>query len=92
MNTIIALIIKARDTKDTTTLMATHRYQDGHLLANFRYNPESGQVEPAPLASGVHASTRFMVFDEGRLVFEGTQEELEAQTDPYVAKFKVPKN
>jgi phospholipid/cholesterol/gamma-HCH transport system ATP-binding protein len=91
-NTIVALILKARDTQKTTTMMVTHRYQDGHLMANFRYNPESGQVEPAPFESGVHASTRFMVFDEGRLVFEGTQEELEAQTDPYVAKFKVPKN
>ena len=91
-NTIIALIVKARDTRDTTTLMVTHRYQDGHLLANFRYNPESGAVEPAPENSGVHERTIFMVFQEGRLVFEGTQEQLEQQTDPYIAKFKLPKS
>jgi phospholipid/cholesterol/gamma-HCH transport system ATP-binding protein len=91
-NTIIALIIKARDTSETTTLVVTHRYQDGHLLANFRYNPESGQVELAPADSGVHARTIFMVFQEGRLVFEGTQEQLEQQTDPYIAKFKLPKS
>lgn len=91
-NTIIALIVKARDTRDTTTLVVTHRYQDGHLLANFRYNPESGVVEPAPENSGVHERTIFMVFQEGRLVFEGTQEQLEQQTDPYITKFKLPKS
>ncbi len=91
-NTIIALIVKARDTRNTTTLVVTHRYQDGHLLANFRYNPESGVVEPAPENSGVHERTIFMVFQEGRLVFEGTQEQLEQQTDPYITKFKLPKS
>lgn len=91
-NTIIALIVKARDTRDTTTLMATHRYQDGHLLANFSYNPESGHVERAKGGSGVHARTIFMVFQEGRLAFEGTQEELDRQTDPYVSKFKIPQD
>jgi phospholipid/cholesterol/gamma-HCH transport system ATP-binding protein len=84
-NTIIALIIKARDTKNTTSLIVSHRYQDGHLMANYRWNP-NGSIEPAPDA-GVHDRTSFMVFREGRLVFEGTQEELEAATDPYVAKF-----
>jgi phospholipid/cholesterol/gamma-HCH transport system ATP-binding protein len=90
-NTIIALIIKARDTKNTTSMIVTHRYQDGHLLANFRYNPQSGQIEAAPRGSGVHENTNYMVFQQGRLVFEGTQEELEDATDPYVAKFKAVK-
>ena len=42
-------------------------------------------------ASGVHENTKFMVFQQGRLVFEGTQEELEGATDPYVSKFKAVK-
>jgi phospholipid/cholesterol/gamma-HCH transport system ATP-binding protein len=87
-NTIVALVAKARDTRKTTSAIVTHRYQDGHILANFRYNPESGQLEAAPRDSGIHDTTTFMVFREGRLVFEGTQEELEASGDPYVAKFK----
>ena len=87
-NTIIALVVKARDTRKTTSVIVTHRYQDGHILANFRHNPDTGQLEAAPHGSGVHETTTFMVFKEGRLVFEGTQEELEAARDPYVAKFK----
>ncbi len=87
-NTIIALIVKERDLKNTTTALVTHRYQDGTLLANFRYNPESGQLEPRGRnENGNGRRTTFMVLREGRLVFEGTQEELEASRDPYVSKF-----
>jgi phospholipid/cholesterol/gamma-HCH transport system ATP-binding protein len=88
-NTIIALIIKARDSRNTTSVIVTHRYQDGNLIANYRWNSERSQLEPAPREAGIHDRTRFMVFREGRLVFEGTEEELNAATDPYVAKFKT---
>jgi phospholipid/cholesterol/gamma-HCH transport system ATP-binding protein len=90
-NTTIALIVKGRDTRNTTSMIVTHRHQDGQLVANFRYNPQSGELEPAPRGSGVHENTTFMVFQQGRLVFEGTQEELEDATDPYVSKFKAVK-
>ncbi len=86
--TIIALIVKERDVKNTTTLMVTHRYQDGYFLANLRYNPRTSRLEPAG-ADGARseARTRFMVLREGQLVFDGTQAELEASKDPYVSKF-----
>ena len=42
-HTIIALLIKERDISQTTTLMVTHRYQDGNLMANFRYNSKQGR-------------------------------------------------
>ena len=87
-NTIMALVCKARDMRNTTSVIVSHRYQDGHIMANFRYNPESGQLESAPRGAGVHERTTFMVLREGRLVFEGTQEELERSTDPYVSRFK----
>ena len=60
-NTIIALIIKARDTKNSTSLIVSHRYQDGYLMANFRYNPQSGELERAAPGSGVRENTAFMV-------------------------------
>lgn len=87
-NTIIALIIKERDLNKTTTLIVTHRYQDGNLLANFRYDPGSEGLRPA---EGEDLRTVFMVLKDGRLVFEGRQDELEASRDPYVAKFVKPR-
>jgi len=85
-HTIIALIVKERDLAKTTTLLVTHRYQDGNLVANFRYNPESGRLEPAN-GHGPRVRTTFMVLHEGRLVFEGDQEALEASPDPYISRF-----
>jgi phospholipid/cholesterol/gamma-HCH transport system ATP-binding protein len=91
-NTIMALIAKGRDSRNTTSVIVTHRYLDGHIMANFRYNPESGQLEPAQRSADIHERTTFMVLREGKLVFEGTQEELESAQDPYVAKFKASRH
>ncbi len=88
-NTIVALLLKERDTRNAAALMATHRYQDGQLMANFRYNPQSGELQPmsADAANQQGSTTKFMVMKDGRLVFEGTQPELEASEDPYLSKF-----
>ena len=86
-NTIMALIVKERDLRDTATLMATHRYQDGQLMANFRYNPDSGEIQRISQNGESSHSTKFLVMRDGRIVFEGTQPELEASTDSYISKF-----
>ncbi|MFN3322829.1 MAG: ABC transporter ATP-binding protein [Bryobacteraceae bacterium] len=87
-NTIIALLIKERELRNATAIVVTHRYQDGQLLANFRYNSQNGQLIPASEAGGrSDLRTTFMVMREGRLVFEGSQPELESSKDPYVRKF-----
>ena len=83
----MALIVKERDLRDTATLMATHRYQDGQLMANFRYNPDSGEIQRISQNGESGHSTKFLVMREGRIVFEGTQPELEASTDSYISKF-----
>lgn len=86
--TIVSLIIKERDLRNTATVIVTHRYQDGAWLADFRYNPKSGLLAPAANnGRGVDTRTKFLVLREGRKVFEGSRSELEACQDPYVAKF-----
>ena len=58
-------------------------------MANFRYNPSSGKIERAPEAAeeSGRVKTRFFVMNEGHLVFEGSEAELQAAQDPYVRKF-----
>jgi phospholipid/cholesterol/gamma-HCH transport system ATP-binding protein len=85
-NLIIHLIIKERDSRNTAAILVTHRYQDGHLMANFRYNPDSGQIEPAHEGLG-SVKTKFLVMNEGRLVFDGSETELRASQDAYIRKF-----
>jgi phospholipid/cholesterol/gamma-HCH transport system ATP-binding protein len=86
-HTIMELLIKERDVSRATTLMVTHRYQDGNLMANFRYNSENGSLEPALGGLRRDIRTKFMVMKEGRLIFKGDQDELESAPDPYIAKF-----
>ncbi len=95
-NTIMALIAKERDYQNTANLIVTQRYQDGQLMANFRYNRSSGHLEPVSRngdgdrGSSNPTHTIFMVMKEGQVAFEGNQAELEASRDSYVSKF-VPK-
>ncbi len=90
-HTIIALILKERDLRHAATIMATHRYQDGQLMAKFRYNPNSGEIERwEPDDPRVQAGTKIFVMDRGRLTFEGTVSEFQASPDPYVRKFLNP--
>ena len=86
-NTIMALLIKARDVGRATTLVVTYRYQDGDLLANFRYNSERGGLERSRNGNRPDVGTTFLVLQEGRLIFEGDQDRMQASKDPYVLKF-----
>ena len=58
-----------------------------NLLANFHYEPRTDALEPN--LNGFHPAgqTKFLGFKEGKLIFEGGQEEMEASKDPYVSKF-----
>lgn len=86
--TIVALILKQRDLRNTTTVMATHRYQDGHFLATSHWIRATGEIERSEDEdSAAAARTIFLVLREGRLVFEGTLPELHRSDDPYVQKF-----
>jgi phospholipid/cholesterol/gamma-HCH transport system ATP-binding protein len=86
-HTIVALLIKERDVSQATTLVVTQRYQDGNLIANFRYNSEQGSLEPNRGGVQRDLRTTFMVLKEGRLIFEGGQDQLEASKDSYILKF-----
>ena len=86
-HTIMALLIKERDVSQATTLLVTHRFQDGNLVANFRYNSEQGVLEPARNGTSRKARTTFMVLKEGRLIFESDQDAIESSKDAYIGKF-----
>ena len=82
----MALVAKERDTRHTATALVTHRYQDGHLLANYTWDAGRGRLARSD-GGGSASRTRFLVLCEGRKVFEGSQEELESSTDEYISQF-----
>jgi phospholipid/cholesterol/gamma-HCH transport system ATP-binding protein len=93
--TIITLILRLRDVYGVTALLATHRLQDGFALANFRFDPETKRVvhDGAAAARSGRTSTepvtKFLVYREGRVYFEGAPEEIAASQDAYLKRFLV---
>jgi len=88
-NTIMALVAKERDVRNSASLIVTHRYQDGEIMSDFRYDQEQGEL--VALGDGkdqaLRDRTKFIVMKEGSVVFFGTKEELEASSDVYVQRF-----
>jgi phospholipid/cholesterol/gamma-HCH transport system ATP-binding protein len=92
--TIITLILRLRDVYGVTALLATHRLQDGFALANFRFDPKTKRVvRDAPAAQlglgGPEPVTRFLVYRDGRIYFDGSPEEIAATHDAYLKRFLV---
>ena len=84
--TIVDLVIKQRDVSHTTALLITHRMQDAFLLAMSRFNTETGEVERLT-DGGIDDSTRFLVLNEGKVVFDGTTLGLVRSTDPWLRDY-----
>jgi phospholipid/cholesterol/gamma-HCH transport system ATP-binding protein len=88
-NTIMALVAKERDVRNSASLIVTHRYQDGEIMSDFRYDRQ--QEELVALADGkdkaLRDRTKFVVMKEGAVVFFGTKQEIEASGDEYVKRF-----
>lgn len=84
--TIIELVMKQRDVSHTTSLVITHRLQDAFTLAMHRFNPETEKMEPLP-GGGVDETTKFLVLNEGKVVFDGDTHELVSSTDPWLKQY-----
>jgi phospholipid/cholesterol/gamma-HCH transport system ATP-binding protein len=87
-NLIMALLAKERETHNTASLIVTHRYQDGEIMANFRFNLDKSELDPIGENDGELAGrTKFMVMRGGEVVFVGSRSEMEASEDAYVQRF-----
>jgi phospholipid/cholesterol/gamma-HCH transport system ATP-binding protein len=84
--TIIDLVIKQRDVSHTTSLLITHRLQDAFLLATHRFNEKTGKIDPIP-NNGIDDSTKFLVLNEGHVVFDGNTHELVHTDDPWLKEY-----
>jgi phospholipid/cholesterol/gamma-HCH transport system ATP-binding protein len=84
--TIIELVVKQRDVSHTTSLLITHRLQDAFTLATHRFNIEANKMELIPNGA-IDDSTRFLILNEGSVVFAGTTQELVNSKDPWIREY-----
>lgn len=89
--TIITLILRLRDVYGVTALLATQRLQDGFALANFSFDKKTKEVVRVNAANAGQspAATRFLVYKDGRIYFEGQPQEMANSKDPYLRRFLV---
>ena len=88
--TIIELVMKQRDVSHTTSLLVTHRLQDAFALATHSFDTATGGMKPLPKDGpdhGIDDGTKFLILNEGSIVFHGTTEELVHSTDPWVKEY-----
>jgi phospholipid/cholesterol/gamma-HCH transport system ATP-binding protein len=85
-NTIIELVVKQRDVSRTTSLLITHRLQDAFTLATHRYNQQAHHMEPIPNGA-IDDSTKFLILNEGKVVFDGETLALTHSTDPWLKAY-----
>jgi len=84
--TIIELVVKQRDVSQTTSLLITHRLQDAFTMATHCYNQQDKKMELIP-NNGLDASVKFLVLNEGRILFDGSTLELTHSEDPWLKAY-----
>lgn len=84
--TIVELVLKQRDEAHTASVMITHRLQDAFFLATHYWDSPSKSAQQIP-NGGVDESTKFLVLNEGKVVFDGTTLELTHSEDPWLQNF-----
>ncbi len=84
--TIIELVIKERDVYGTPALLVTHRLQDAFTLATHRYDTNENHMVPLPQGQ-TNSMTSFLVLHQGKVVFDGSTEDLIASQDPFIKEF-----
>jgi len=88
--TIITLILRLRDVYHVTSVLATHRLQDGFALANFHFDPKARAVRRgASNDKTAPAVTRFLVLRDGHIYFEGSPEDMLNTKDRYLQRFLI---
>jgi phospholipid/cholesterol/gamma-HCH transport system ATP-binding protein len=83
---IVELLIKQRDVYKTSALMVTHRLQDGFTMATHCFDQKEGRMVPVQ-GSDVHTNTSFLILRDGKVIFDGTGQELASTSDEYIREY-----
>jgi phospholipid/cholesterol/gamma-HCH transport system ATP-binding protein len=85
--TIIELIMKQRDVYKTSALLVSHRLQDGFTLASHYYDPATNHMQPVDGKPMREVHTSFMILRDGKVIFDGTAQELAQVQDLYIREY-----
>ena len=84
---IIELVVKQRDFYKTSALLVTHRLQDGFTMATHYFDQRKSEMRPLAENPGFDVNTTFVILREGKVIFNGTAEEMGASQDEYIKEY-----
>ncbi len=83
---IIELIVKNRDVFKTSSLMVTHRLQDGFTMASHHFDEKTNTMVPNEGGRNDEHTT-FMILRDGKVIFNGFAPELARSKDDYIKEY-----
>ena len=85
--TIIELLLKQRDVYGTSALMVTHRLQDAYIMATHCFDKKLNRMVPIGAHSKTEVQTTFVILRDGKVIFDGTAQELVSTPDQYIREY-----
>ena len=85
--TIVELLVKQRDVYKTTALLVTHRLQDAFTMATHYFDTKANQMRPLAAHSTRDVHTSFLLLKEGKVIFDGSGQELSHTQDEYIKEY-----
>ena len=85
--TIVELLVKQRDVYKTTSLLVTHRLQDAFIMATHYFDRPANAMKEIPQGAPVDVATTFVLLRDGKVIFDGTAQELAQSRDPYIRDY-----
>jgi phospholipid/cholesterol/gamma-HCH transport system ATP-binding protein len=85
--TIIELIMKQRDVNKSSSLLVSHRLQDGFMLATHYYDTQTKHMKAIEGHVMRDLHTTFLILKDGKIIFDETVAELGRVKDPYIREY-----
>lgn len=86
--TICELVMKLRDLEHVTSIFVTHDLHAAMTLAReIAQQDDAGRAVFQDLPQGKVTKTRFVILEGGRILLEGTDEDLRNSDNPYIREF-----
>ena len=86
-NTIIELVVKQRDVYQSSSLLVTHRLQDAFTMASHFFDRKQNKMVPISQDPGRDVHIKFILYRDGKIIFEGNAAEFLQNHDPYVREY-----
>ncbi len=87
--TIIKQMMKLRELRSVTSILVSHKLEDGFKLAYNVISVEGNEIRMIPDPTGHRLrETNFYMIHEGEKIFEGTANDFKNSTEPLISEFR----